>query len=320
LTWGFYDEGPLPSFARWGIQYVVVPDDVRKCVAFIGTMQGDRFRPSATAFFVSYEEFDLRFMYLVTADHVVAQMLAGDMPIYCRINLVNGDVACVPVPNGAWKFYPDERHPSDVAVCPIGEFATADDGETVAFDCKTICLKGRNSIAALESVFAERGIGVGDEIFITGLFRSHFGHERNIPIVRVGNIAMLKSEPILTNHPAGYIEAHLIEARSIGGLSGSPVFVHLPPFRITEGIVHLHEIGTHIYYLLGLVHGHFDVRNLRDDSVVEDAAAAGGINTGIGVVIPVEKIIETIEQPDFARMRSDEAIRVRQKSGATPDD
>ncbi len=93
---GFYDDGPPPSFARWGTQYVVVSDDVRKCVAFIGTMQGDRFRPKATAFFVTYEEFGFRFMYLVRAEHVIAGMLTRSMPLYCRINLVNGDVACVP--------------------------------------------------------------------------------------------------------------------------------------------------------------------------------------------------------------------------------
>jgi len=204
-----------------------------------------------------------------------------------------------------------------VAVCPIGEFATADNGETVAFDCKTICLKGATSIAALESVISEKGIGVGDEIFITGLFRSHFGNERNIPIVRVGNIAMLKSEPILRQHPGGYIEAHIIEARSIGGISGSPVFINLPPFRLVDGVVHLRECGEHIIYLFGLMHGHFDIRNLQDDAVIDDAG--GGINSGIGVVIPVEKIIETIEQPDFAADRREEAVRVGKRIGATPD-
>jgi len=51
---------------------------------------------------------------------------------------------------------------------------------------------------------------------------------------------------------------------------------------------------------------------------VDDAGERGSINTGIGVVIPVEKIIETIEHPDFVCARSEEAARVR-KVGATPD-
>jgi hypothetical protein len=219
---GFYDEGPPATFASWGIKYVLVPDDIRKCVVFIGGMEGDRFRPRATGFLVTYEEHALRFMYLVTAEHVISGMLTRNIPLYCRINLVNGDVATVTVPNHAWKFYPDERHPSDVAVCPLGEFATAEDGTKVAFDTRTVCLKGQNGIAATESVIVERKIGTGEEIVITGLFRSHFGNQKNIPIVRVGNIAMLKDEPVWTKYPGGPIDAHLIEARSIGGLNGSP--------------------------------------------------------------------------------------------------
>jgi hypothetical protein len=256
-------------------------------------------------------------MYLVTAEHVVSGMLTRGIPLYCRINLVNGDVAVVAVPNDAWRFYPDEQHPSDVAVCPLGEFATTEDGTKVAFDCRTLSLKGQNALAATENVIAERKIGVGEEIVITGLFRSHFGSQRNIPIVRVGNIAMLKDEPVWTKYPGGPIDAHLIEARSIGGLSGSPVFVHLPPIRIIDGNWVPSKTGEHLFYLFGMMHGHFDVQNVADDASVHDDG--GSINTGIGVVIPVEKIIDTIEQPDLVAVRREGADRVARQIGATPD-
>jgi hypothetical protein len=49
-----------------------------------------------------------------------------------------------------------------------------------------------------------------------GLFSEHQGAERNIPIVRVGNIAAMPEEPVLTTS-WGAIDAYLIEARSIGG-------------------------------------------------------------------------------------------------------
>jgi hypothetical protein len=70
---------------------------------------------------------------------------------------------------------------------------------------------------------AHHDLGVGDEVFITGLFTKVTETTKNIPIVRTGTVAMMPGEEI----PFGnnLIEAYLIESRSIGGLSGSPVFV-----------------------------------------------------------------------------------------------
>ena len=52
------------------------------------------------------------------------------------------------------------------------------------------------------------------------------------------------------------------------------------------------------------MHGHFDIKNLNEDIVVEHLGdVTRGINTGIGVVIPVEKILETIDQPELAEQR-----------------
>ena len=196
---------------------------------------------------------------------------------------------------------------------PIGEFVIADNGEAIAFDYKTRCLKGKDPMVATESVIMEQKIGAGEEIIITGLFQSHFGNERNISIVRIGNIAMLKDEPVWTRYPGGPIDAHLVEARSIGGLSGSPVFVNLPPIRIANNnFVPLKPGEPQVYLLHGLMHGHFDIQNLKDDAAVMDDAV-GGINSGIEVVIPVEKIIETIEQADL--LQPDETKRRVWESG-----
>jgi hypothetical protein len=52
-------------------------------------------------------------------------------------------------------------------------------------------------------------------------------------------------------------------------------------------------------YLLGIIHGHFDVGN--EDVIADDIAEGlGAINTG--VVVPVEKIMETICQPELSKM------------------
>jgi hypothetical protein len=56
-------------------------------------------------------------------------------------------------------------------------------------------------------------------------------------------------------------------------------------------------------FLLGLVHGHFDAEGLDGDAVSEDGKHGSGINTGIAVVVPVERIIETINEPEWAEER-----------------
>jgi len=45
-------------------------------------------------------------------------------------------------------------------------------------------------------------LGLGDETFSIGLFRSHYGQERNIPIIGIGDIAAMPEEPIKTRHEA----------------------------------------------------------------------------------------------------------------------
>jgi hypothetical protein len=73
------------------------------------------------------------------------------------------------------------------------------------------------------------------------------------------------------------------------------------------------------YHFLGLVHGHFDVRSpLEDMANEDDASSPGSINTGLGVVIPAQMVLETLYQDDL----NDERRRLLEEkaaSGATPD-
>jgi hypothetical protein len=161
-------------------------------------------------------------------------------------------------------------------------------------------------------------IGVGDEVFIAGLF-SPAGDENknNIPIVRHGNVAMMPDEPIQTSY--GYADVYLVEARSIGGLSGSPVFV-----RETVSIPA--EIGgeqilagaTARQQLLGLMRGHWDIKESEINNATFTMPDQGrGVNMGIGIVVPAMKILETIKQPDVETMMKDVEDEFR-KSKPTP--
>jgi hypothetical protein len=122
----------------------------------------------------------------------------------------------------------------------------------------------------------------------------------------------LDDEPVYTKW-SGYTAAYLVEARSIGGLSGSPAFVQLAPIRVVDGKTR-YTVGRQ-YYLLGLVSGHFDLQTIDEDSVPEETQRRGGINSGMGVVIPVEKIIETIKHPDLSRSRHEFSMNLLPGAG-----
>jgi len=158
--------------------------------------------------------------------------------------------------------------------------------------------------AATSEVRAKEEIGLGDEVFLTGLFERHYGTTRNIPILRTGAIAAMPEEPIywtrttVEGDRAVSMDAYLIEARSIGGLSGSPVFVYVGSTRRTgSGAVAIRAGRT--YYLLGLMHGHWDAPpDALSDS---DEMRAEAVNMGIGIVVPVEAIMETLNHPKLKR-------------------
>jgi hypothetical protein len=214
----------LPAFSRRGLADMNVPDEIRKCVLFLGTKTDGRFSPRATAFLVAYEEHGIRTGFLVTAQHVVSGIL-GKGDIWIRENLKNGTSHETRMPPDVWHFHSNEPRESDIAMCPV---SFGDDS-----DVHAIPLNGPKGILATRSTLEQMDAGLGDEVVIVGLFRSHFGVDHNVPIIRIGNISALQDEPIKTAY-CGYIDAHLIEARSLAGLSGSPVFLALPPVRLKK--------------------------------------------------------------------------------------
>src|SRR5260370_40507944 len=116
----------------------------------------------------------------------------------------------------------------DGMIIPAAEGRTDVAGVFIQFDDKAdshaVGLNGSRSAVVTQDVLVATRIGLGEEVAIVGLFGSHYGKSRNIPIVRIGNIAAMLEEPVFTKE-YGYIEAYLIEARSIGGFRGAAVAV-----------------------------------------------------------------------------------------------
>jgi hypothetical protein len=84
----------------------------------------------------------------------------------------------------------------------------------------------------------------------------------------------------------GKMDAYLIEARSIGGLSESPAFVYRTvPFC------------TGNFYLLGLIHGHRDIAPELKNDLDMPHDLFEKVNMGIAIVVPAKKILEVLNQP-----------------------
>jgi hypothetical protein len=216
------------------------------------------------------------FVNIVTAGHVAEAI--GDKEFALRINTLEGSSAFVGGKDSNWFRHPTQ--PSvDVAVLPYSP-------DHAIFDYKTIPV----GMFLTDDLVKQKQIGAGDEVFITSLFAHVAGSKRNIPIVRTGNIAVMPDELVPINQ--GEAEAYLIEARSIGGLSGSPVIV-----RETM------PVGLGRGHLLGLVQGHWEIPPMGKNDLM-DKDLSGTVNMGIAIVVPAKKILEVLNHPDLVKMRA----------------
>ncbi len=298
-----------------------VPDEVRKCVVFlcINILQRESadktFLPGGTAFFVVLKpDANVTIGYLFTAKHVIEDMQNDlrntDGQIYIRIELISGEVVYVPTETSQWI-----KHDGSVDVAVLPWIRSRKEFDFTVIPAKTIVTR---------DMMKEENIGIGDDVFIAGLFVKRFGKERNIPIIRIGNIAAMADEQIPLRY--GNKDAYLIECRSIGGLSGSPVFIHKPKLRFEphesqvgkNEVVGTLAIDTGWFSLLGLIHGHWDVDvnfdERKSDAFMSKTIKGEAVNMGIAIVTPMEKALEILDQPNVKKKREEEMKRIYNKN------
>lgn len=277
-----------------------VPDQYLKCVGFIGEatsedpehIQGDLL---ATGFFVavpceSVQLSGYSTLYFVTAKHVAASL--QNKGVYIVANKRGGGITDkFTSPDDAWWLHPTDAT-ADVALIHVAANPEAD---TIAVALEYFGLPQR---------LRDHHIGVGDEVFAVGLFTEVPAITQSTPIVRHGNIAMMPTDQIQTE--LEYADVYLVEARSLGGVSGSPVFAHNTLIQKvalqngTESVLMANGPGM---TLLGLIHGHWDVREseINEPSITHDRKR--GVNYGMAIVVPAIKIYETLFRAELVEMR-----------------
>ncbi len=289
-----------------------------KCVGFVGKadVKGSsviEVEHCGTGFFVSIPSIILggHFTYFVTAKHVVQGLKSEHIYIMANRRSGASTINFGIVENRFW-FHPTDKS-ADVAVAQVAE---ADPEADIAPLSDTMLLKRP----------FPKTIGIGSEVFMTGMFRLVSGNpldresaQNGIiePIVRTGNIAMIPKAQIQTNF--GYADVYLIEARSLGGLSGSPVFVRetvefstanpngRERFAYANGNIHC----------IGLMQGHWDIRESDMNDPTLSPERRHGVNVGIGIVIPAEKILETINQSELQAFRNEANSRYEKNAKGT---
>lgn len=325
-----------------GSPLMFVPEVIRECVAFVGLHSkkyNGNFKLGGTAALIRMELAgdSLMAYYAVTARHVIEKIKSNstDDKAILRVNVKNAEAKQIETNCSDWVFHPTD---SSVDVAALQLKHLPDD-----LDHKFLSVA--SFIHPEELNYAR--IGIGEEVFLAGLFVSHSGTKKNIPIIRVGNIAAMPHERIKTQ--SGDIEGYLVETRSIGGLSGSPVFVltiEPNPLEVVrkQGTLNITKptgesatfevdageflsaekrmlprpYSLESFCLFGLMHGHFNLPKSAQDGVVEDAEG-DHINTGIGIVIPAAKIWEVLQDSKLESERQAMIAEFMKELTAEPD-
>jgi hypothetical protein len=152
---------------------------------------------------------------------------------------------------------------------------------------------------------------LGDRVYFVGLLADVPDMvARNIPIVRSGTLGAIYQEHVpvdVGGNTRLWLKAHLIDCHSYRGFSGSPCFLQQDvPKWVGAGANR--SIGqAKQTVLLGLISGHFHTSVQASGNTNEDVNWTVPVNSGVGIVTPVEAIRATLALEEVARERNREA-------------
>lgn len=270
LTW----EPPVPR----------ISDEYLSCVAYLYRSKEEAIESiniGGSAFLISMpvEGFPppAHLVYVVTNKHVI-----DNKARFLRVNRNGGGVDVLELKN--WHRSKDD----DLAVCLLPKL------NPFLYSIGSISV----SRFLTREIADEWNIGPGDEVILIGRFVNVEGKQRNIPSVRFGHIAQMPIEPL--EYEGQFQESFLCEIKSIGGFSGSPVFVApmiLP--RDTDG-----KEPEETSYLLGIDWCHIqNFENAVDADGYEIKNIRVPINTGMMGVVPAWNLQKLLDVDEVANMR-----------------
>jgi hypothetical protein len=303
--------------------------DFLNCVGFIGFRTERGFAPIGTCFMLAVDDENdagticERFTYLVTARHLVRPRHRGreiypetDI-VYVRLPTRSGGAMEIPVRRGDWTPPPD--HSVDICVT---EFAPLAEKHGEELNCGALLFPG----IGLDADEAEdHGFGIGSVLFIASLFTGRHGDSFNIPVVRIGSVAAMPVAPIREGSRTR--PAYLVETRSLGGSSGSPVFFHLDPYRQSERSPSPRQPSNPMvrvapYKFIGMLIGAFSGNYPHDFPADPDEGREPptdvDFNAGISIVLPSGLIMELINSAEVRCRRRAALEAIHKQCGYRP--
>jgi hypothetical protein len=298
--------GSLESpFECWERVVPRIPDEMIECVIYLYESEMDAAsgaRSGGSGFLVSVPpEIDgaPAALYAVTNSHIIREAAS---PIV-RLNTQAGRTEVIPLTADQWHHHPNG---DDLAVCPIGL-------QEEHHRFKTVPRSAFLSKTDLDQL----DIGLGDEVFFVGRYISHEGRQQNVPTARFGNISMMPFEPV--RHPRGtLVESFLVEARSLSGYSGSPVFAYIGSeqryfdWDDSQGEHPPVPAGRARIYLLGVDWGHdADYKAVLESDRRTKVPEGWQVeqNSGIMNVAPVWLLSELLDEPELVSLRRERERR-----------
>ena len=296
-----------------------LPDEWLSSVFFLG-IEGDKGRHYAgTGFYFLVEsEFNpaLSRIYFVTARHNIegARELSGEL--FVRVNTEDGGSVHAVISKDEWTFHEDPT--VDVAVVSV---RFAEPGTDGAQSMESTRLHAEACLT--EARIKEYDVGIGSDISVIGLFTMREGKDRNIPIVRSGIIAAMPGEPIDDGTPHVPYQAYLAELMSIGGLSGSPAFVHprAGPLHVHaseptgDGRIRVTTRWNQPSFVLGLVRSHWDE---RPPHASKDLPRREWLNRGISAITPITGVLDVLDYSIFKEERAGDAEEEAKQARSAP--
>ncbi len=232
------------------------------------------------------------YKYAVTNRHVIE----GGAPVI-RLNLSGGRTDVLDLQCSDWVC----SRSDDIAVCDL-ENRTDENKSQVTFLTTDSFVTGAD--------IQKYGIGPGTEVFMLGRFMSYEGKVQNEPSARFGKLSIVCSEKI--KQIGGHLQdSLLVEMHSIGGYSGSPVFIYVN--RYLPGTRSLDEWEWKLWFL-GVDWGHLTKREKVFDKN-DNRLGYVDINSGLAGVVPCQKLLDLLNEEELVskRIKNDEILKAEQE-------
>jgi hypothetical protein len=260
-------------------------DEVQRCVLFFG-LEGSRGTPvwGGTGFVLDYEGCP----HIVTCAHVARNL--EHVPFYIGTNDHAGNAHNMRAEISGWFFHPDEG--ADLALVPTGIPTTADVAKLPTRHCAT------------RRMLDQQGIGPGCEVHAVGLFRLLTGKSRNLRVVHTGSISMMPDgETIPSSTGFGrvmQISGYLVEAQTLEGLSGAPVFARRNwAISGKNDEQRAYVVGDPV--LMGIWQGSWEAP--PGEVLGKERPGASRFSYGMGIVIPTDRILELMQMSEVVERR-----------------